>query len=203
MPVSPLSGLSAATGSSPCILRQTRVWKNHSINSGPLTPSGFCKSWFGPAPYPSIESAKLCTRTFDIYSSLSAAVWPSNDLQVVSVRVFKIKAASIIVLVDLVFLPVIRVSPEGKLTFAYAAEDFVESHFAYEKGVVRPQEIVLGLNEVESNFIVELYSQEKSKLGRLRKSQDVGQKIGGNFLVSRVNDQMVKFDAHRVWSNSL
>ena len=27
----------------PCILRQTRVWKNHSISSGPLTPSGFCE----------------------------------------------------------------------------------------------------------------------------------------------------------------
>src|SRR5206468_1436744 len=34
-------------------------------NSGPPTPSGFCKSWFGPAPYPSIEIEKLPTRSFD------------------------------------------------------------------------------------------------------------------------------------------
>src|SRR5204862_6421003 len=57
MPVSP--------SSFPCIRCQVRVWKNQSNNSGPPTPSGFCKSWFGPAPYPSIEIEKLPTRSFD------------------------------------------------------------------------------------------------------------------------------------------
>jgi len=34
----------------PCIRRQMRVWRNQSINSGPPTPSGLCRSWLGPAP---------------------------------------------------------------------------------------------------------------------------------------------------------
>src|SRR5512135_3238125 len=50
----------------PCILRQTRVAKNHSISSGPPTPRGFCWSWFGPAPKPSREIAKLRTSSFDM-----------------------------------------------------------------------------------------------------------------------------------------
>src|SRR5512142_1276292 len=58
MPVSPPSW--------PCIFRHLRDWKNHSISSGPRTPSGFWRSWSGPAPKPSREIAKLRTRSFDM-----------------------------------------------------------------------------------------------------------------------------------------
>ena len=54
IPAKPCSATPLSTpvspSSCPCIFRQTRVWKNHSINSGPFTPSGFWRSWFGPAP---------------------------------------------------------------------------------------------------------------------------------------------------------
>jgi hypothetical protein len=40
----------ASPSSWPCIFRHTRVWKNHSINSSPLMPSEFWRSWLGPAP---------------------------------------------------------------------------------------------------------------------------------------------------------
>jgi hypothetical protein len=39
---------------------------NHCISSGPRTPSGFWRLWFGPAPKPSTESPKLWTRSFDM-----------------------------------------------------------------------------------------------------------------------------------------
>src|SRR5574337_1283007 len=52
--------------SCPCRLRQTRLWKNHSISSGPFTPSGCCRSWSGPAPNPSMEIEKLWTRSLDM-----------------------------------------------------------------------------------------------------------------------------------------
>ena len=49
----------------PCIRCKVRVWKNQSNSSGPPTPSGFCRSWLGPAPNPSIEIEKLWTRSLD------------------------------------------------------------------------------------------------------------------------------------------
>src|SRR5206468_8300754 len=36
---------------------------NRSIGSGPRTPRGLSTSWLGPAPNPSIEMAKLWTRS--------------------------------------------------------------------------------------------------------------------------------------------
>src|SRR6266850_3343055 len=61
IPVSP-SGM-------PCIFRQARVWKNHSISSGPRAPRGLLRSWFGPAPKPSMEMAKDWTRSLGLMIS--------------------------------------------------------------------------------------------------------------------------------------
>ena len=63
-----MSRASAATGA---------LWKSHSMSSGPATPSGLWRSWFGPAPYPSMEIAKLGTRSLTRHSSLSGA-WRSG-----------------------------------------------------------------------------------------------------------------------------
>src|SRR5262245_62027494 len=69
IPSKPRSANSLSTPVSPpswpCSLRQKRQWKTHSISSVPLTPSGFWRSWLGPAPYPSIDSVKLSTRSLD------------------------------------------------------------------------------------------------------------------------------------------
>src|SRR5580704_86829 len=54
-PVSPCS--------CPCIVLKTSVWKNQSCSSTPRTPIGFCRSWRGPAPNPSIETENVATRT--------------------------------------------------------------------------------------------------------------------------------------------
>src|SRR6476660_5125761 len=46
-----------------------RVGMNHSCSVSPPTPTGSSRVWNGPAPYPSSEIVKLCTRTRDIVCS--------------------------------------------------------------------------------------------------------------------------------------
>src|SRR6266511_3531423 len=50
----------------PCISRNARVPTYQPCSSSPPTPSGCSSPWRGPAPYPSSEIAKLCTRTLDM-----------------------------------------------------------------------------------------------------------------------------------------
>src|SRR5882672_2482917 len=73
IPLRPCSAISLSIPVSPsgmpCIFRQARVWKNHSISSGPRTPSGLLMSWFGPAPKPSMEMAKVETRSLLMVSN--------------------------------------------------------------------------------------------------------------------------------------
>jgi hypothetical protein len=47
-----------------CYSRPKRVSNTHTCKSGPPTPRGLSTFWSGPAPYPSIDIEKLCTRSF-------------------------------------------------------------------------------------------------------------------------------------------
>src|SRR6266850_5554169 len=73
IPLRPCSAISLSIPVSPsgmpCIFRQARVAKNHSISSGPRAPSGLLMSWFGPAPKPSMEMAKVETRSLGLMIS--------------------------------------------------------------------------------------------------------------------------------------
>src|SRR5262249_11699824 len=48
-----------------------RLSKNHSINSSPRTPNGLSMSWWGPAPKPSMDIAKLDTRVLGMTATNS------------------------------------------------------------------------------------------------------------------------------------
>src|SRR5207249_4619699 len=53
----------------PFISRNARVPMYQPCSSSPPTPSGSFSPWWGPAPYPSSEIAKLWTRSLDMESS--------------------------------------------------------------------------------------------------------------------------------------
>src|SRR5690349_24617877 len=85
MPAKPCAAISSSTPVSPpalpCMCCHVRVGKNHSISAIPPTPSGLSRSWLGPAPYPSIETAKLETRSFDtLRSPGSPCLGPRHEL---------------------------------------------------------------------------------------------------------------------------
>src|SRR4029077_7717408 len=73
IPAKPCAAISSSMPISPpalpCMCCHVRVGNNHSISATPPTPSGLSRSWLGPAPYPSIETAKLETRSFDTLRS--------------------------------------------------------------------------------------------------------------------------------------
>src|SRR6202034_497978 len=55
---------------SPCIFWYVRVPRNRSKSLVPACPNGCSRDCPSPVPKPSSETAKLCTRTRDIKSSL-------------------------------------------------------------------------------------------------------------------------------------
>src|SRR6266516_1509353 len=63
----------------PCISRNPRVPRYQPCRSSPPTPSGFSRSWRGPAPYPSSEIAKLWTRSLDMESSALNGPYASSS----------------------------------------------------------------------------------------------------------------------------
>src|SRR5688572_8565240 len=72
MPVAP---------SCPDILRNVRVPNIHSCSASPPMPSGSARLWSGPAPYPSSETEKQATPSFDIRCSSAIVIAICNWLQ--------------------------------------------------------------------------------------------------------------------------
>src|SRR5512134_635931 len=68
--------------------------------------------------------------------STAGAVRPRDDLEVVSVRIAPVQAATAVVAVDLAGLSMIRIGPVGKATIDDARVDRVEVGFAHEERVV-------------------------------------------------------------------
>jgi hypothetical protein len=91
---------------------------------------------------------------------------------------------------------VMRVCPERKPALPNAPENFVKLHIAHQKGVMLRRNISISVGEVQSDLIIRLHRKEWSKGGWRRKPENFNKKSCGRALVVRVDDGMVKFNAH-------
>jgi len=111
-------------------------------------------------------------------------------------RIFKVSAAPSVIGIDLVRPMVMRVCPERKPALPDATENFIKLHIAHQKGVMLRRNISINVGEVQSDLIISLNRKEWSKAGWGRKSENFNKKSCGRALVVRVDDGMVKFNAH-------
>jgi hypothetical protein len=111
-------------------------------------------------------------------------------------RIFKVSAAPSVIGIDLARPMVMRVCPERKPALPDATENFVKLHIAHQKGVMLWRNISISVGEVQSDLIISLNRKEWSKAGWGRKPENFNKKSCGRALVVRVDDGMVKFNAH-------
>src|SRR5215813_4301544 len=111
-------------------------------------------------------------------------------------RIFKVSSAPSVIGIDLVRPMVMRVCPERKPPLPDAPENFVKLHLAHQKGVMLRRNIVVSVGEIQSDLIIHLHSQERSEWSWNRKPEDFNKKSCGRALIARVDDGMVKFNAH-------
>src|SRR4029078_12182355 len=119
-----------------------------------------------------------------------------------SIRVFKVSSAPSVIGIDLVRPMVMRVCPERKPAPPNAPENFVKLHLAHQKGVMLRRNFAVSVVEVQSDLIIHLHRQERSKGSWSRKPENFNKKSCGLALVARVDDGMVKFNAHSCESSS-
>jgi len=111
-------------------------------------------------------------------------------------RIFKVSAAPSVIGIDLVRPMVMRVCPERKPAPPDAPENFVKLRIAHQKGVMLRRKISISVGEVQSDLIIRLHRKEWSKGGWSWKPENFNKKSCGRALVVRVDDGMVKFNAH-------
>src|SRR5262245_16369830 len=111
-------------------------------------------------------------------------------------RIIKVSAAPSVTGIDLVRPMVMRVCPERKPAPPDAPENFVKLHLAHQKGIMLRRNIAVSVGEVQSDLIIHLHRQERSEWSWNRKPEDFNQKSCGRALIARVDDGMVKFNAH-------
>src|SRR5262245_25608327 len=111
-------------------------------------------------------------------------------------RVFKVSSTTSVIGIDIVRPMVMGVRPERKPTPPDAPENFVKLHFAHQKGIMLRHNRAVSVVEVQSNFIIHLYSQERSKGSWSRKPENFNKKSRGLSLVARGDDGVVKFNTH-------
>src|SRR5262245_26295566 len=128
--------------------------------------------------------------------ALCLAIGSGHNLKIMTARIFKVSATSSAIGIDLVRPMVMRVCPERKPAPPDAPENFVKLHLAHQKGVMLRRNIAVGVVEVQSDLIIHLDSQERSEWSWNRKSEDFNKKSCGRALIARVDDGMVKFNAH-------
>src|SRR5215510_9729270 len=126
----------------------------------------------------------------------AAAIRSGHNLEVMTARIFKVSAAPSVIGIDLVRPMVMRVRPEGKPALPDAAEYFVKLRIAYHKGVMLRRNFAVSVLEVKSDLIIHLHSKERSEGGWGREPENFNKKSRGRALVARVDDGMVKFNAH-------
>ena len=90
IPAKPCSAIPLSTPVSPSLeavlLRHTCVWKNHSINSGPLTPSGFWRTLVRSSTVTMMEIAKLFDTEFRHYIPRCFGQWQGPAVSHLTVK---------------------------------------------------------------------------------------------------------------------
>src|SRR5262245_46171143 len=113
-----------------------------------------------------------------------------------AVRIIKVSAAPSVSGIDLVRPMVMRVWPERKPELPDAPENFVKLYLAHQKGIMLRRNIAVSVVEVQSDLIIHPHRQKRSEWSRNRKPEDFNQKSCRRALIARVDDGMVKFNAH-------
>src|SRR5262249_11955988 len=101
-------------------------------------------------------------------------------------RIFKVSAAPSAIGIDLVRLMVMRVCPKWKPALPDAPENFVKFHVAHQKGVMLRRNIAVSVVEVQSDLIIHLHRQERSKGSWSGKPEYFNKKSCGRAFVARV-----------------
>jgi len=123
--------------------------------------------------------------------SCAAPIGPGNNLEIMSTRIIKVSSAPSVIGIDLVRPMMMRICPERKPALPDSPKDFVKLHFAHKKGVMLRRNLAVGVVEVQSDLIIYLHRQERSKRSRSRKPENFNKKSCGLDLVARVDDGMV------------
>src|SRR5262245_52679741 len=119
-----------------------------------------------------------------------------------STRVIKVSSAPSVIGIDLVRSMMMGICPERKPALSDALENFVKLHFAHQKSVMLCRNLAVGVVEIQSNLIIHLHRQERSKGSWSGKPENFHKKSCGRSLVARMDDSMVKFNAHNCDSSS-
>src|SRR5262245_12367430 len=126
----------------------------------------------------------------------AAAIRSGHNLEIMTARIFKVSAAPSVIGIDLVRPMVMRVRPEGKPAPLDAAEYFVKLRIAYHKGVMLRRNFAVSVREVKSDLVIHLDRKERTEGGWGREPENFDKKSCGCALVARMDDGMVKFNAH-------
>src|SRR5262245_18595285 len=126
----------------------------------------------------------------------AAAIRSGHNLEIMTARIFKVSAAPSVIGIDLVRPMVMRVRPEGKPAPPDAAEYFVKLRIAYHKGVMLRRDFLVSVQQIKSDLIVHLDRKEWAEGRWSREPEDFNEKSCGFAHVARVDDGMVKFNAH-------
>src|SRR5262245_53572292 len=132
----------------------------------------------------------------------AAAIGSGNYLEIMSTRVFKVSSAPSVIGIDLVRPVMMGICPERKPALPDAPENFVKLHFAHQKRVMLRRNFAVSVVEIQSDLIIHLHRQERSKGSWSRKPENFNKKSRGRALVARMDDGMVKFNAHIYDSSS-
>src|SRR5688500_9310063 len=133
-------------------------------------------------------------------SSISAAsVRHGDDLQVVSVRVVPVEAASTVVGVDLALGPMERVGPEGEPALDDPGLDLVELVLAHHERIMLRMDLAVVVGVIHRYAVVDLDDDERPVRRRLRQPQDLDEELRRRVLVGARDDGVVELDGHG-WS---
>src|SRR5215813_3127364 len=105
-----------------------------------------------------------------------------------STRIFKVSPTPSIIGIDLIRPMMMRVCPERKPAPLDAPENFIKLRITHQKRVMLRRNLPVRVVEVQSDLVIQLHRQERSKGSRRRKSENFHKKSCGLALVSRGDD---------------
>ncbi len=97
-----------------------------------------------------------------------------------AIRMLPVQTATTVVVIDLAFALGMRICPEVEFPLLYAAPDLVEFIFGHEESVVDTRYLGVSaeIHEVNAHTVAHLDDLERTELGRLGETKNLGQEPG-------------------------